>query len=85
MAEALNGIQPREYLLESGLETRQRSLAFLNCLRRVAYSSAMACTVWECSGMPSKVALLGGERSLGLASGPVTVEWGPRDVLSSNG
>ena len=39
MLAALKGIQPKER--RDPELTRQRSFAFLNCLRRVAYSVAM--------------------------------------------
>ena len=45
MAVFLKGIQPNDFLGDFGLETRQLSLAFLNCLRLNTNSSVMACMV----------------------------------------
>ena len=49
----MNGIQPSEYLADLGLLTRQFRRVFLNCLRRVAYSTHTSCTVPLPTAMPS--------------------------------
>jgi len=51
---ALNGIQPKLRRLPPDLRHLRRT--FPHCRRRVAYSSAIACTDWECSSSPSRVA-----------------------------
>lgn len=56
-ARVLKGIQPRLYLLDCGLETRQHSLLSLNCLRALAKFSQTCCTVRELSSPMSAMTL----------------------------